>query len=679
MSLQTSIKTAQLEWSEDSQPVSTLFNDVYFSRVSGLEETRYVFINHNQLQSRFNKLKMGECFTIGETGFGSGLNFLAAWSLFDKKASFEARLHFVSVEKFPFSFEDLQKALALWPSLHIYCDELLSAYPKTPLPGYHRFSFAGGRVMLTLIFDDALKALSEFSGAVDAWFLDGFAPARNPDMWSSPLFYAMAALSHSQTSYATFTVASVVREELKQAGFSVERVKGFGRKCHMLCGRYMGSIECSDTTPIRKKKVWLSRTKKVFTQRKAIVVGAGLAGCSTAYALAQRGWCVHVVDQAEFPAAGASGNLQGALYMRLSGGDTPLSKLLIQGYAHSRSLLETSLNVDRCVSWDLPGLIQTGFDDKERLRQQKIIARALPEAFIKHMSSSELSKVSGIHMNQDGLCFEQGGWVHPPALCEAMLNAPEIIFHGGHVISELMRTETDWVVKDVNGWSLSAPVVVVANSYAAANLVQTAYLPLKTIRGQLSYLPVTEKSKALKTVLCGENYIAPAFRGVHTLGATHQFNDMDCREREEDHLLNLKHLQEGFPSMYDALEGDHLVISELKGRAGFRCTTPDYLPVIGPVVNEVVFNREFARLADDAKTPFISPPTYLSGLYVNVGHGSRGLITCPLSGELIAGYIENEGLPVSSEVMEALHPNRFLARALIRSKGTANLFPLNNR
>ena len=448
----------------------------------------------------------------------------------------------------------------------------------------------------------------------------------------------------------------------------VSKQNNVKRALHVSCGGHSGKIVGNTETREHHKKIWLRCHSSVVTQKKAIVIGAGLAGCSTAYALAKRGWTVSIVDQSGSPAAGASGNLQGALYMRLSGTHIPLSDLLVTGYAYSANLLKTLLLEDYGKSWALSGLVQAGFDERELLRQRKIIAQGFPSSFVGQKLSSELSQLSGLTIEQDGLWFEQGGWVHPPALCQAMLRSSGITFHGGKTVSHLEREKMNWKVTCSNGWSLLAPVVVVANSYSAATLAQTSHLPLKVIRGQLSYVPATEKSCLLKAVLCGKRYVTPAFNGLHTVGATHQFNDMDTTVREEDHHLNLMELKKGFPTVYDALGGDGLALSDLKGRVGFRCSTPDYLPIIGPVVDKTVFNREFALLANDAKTTFSNPPTYLSGLYVNVGHGSRGLITCPLSGELIARQIENEALPVSLAVAEALHPSRFLARALIRSK-----------
>lgn len=220
---------AQLDWDEQGRPLSREFDDIYFSPTSGFDETHHVFIAGNDLARRFAELPAGGCFCIGETGFGTGLNFLCAWQLFEQCAPADARLHFVSVEKFPLTRDDLRRALALWPQLAPQAAQLLDQYMAIH-PGFQRFNLAAGRVVLTLLVGDALDGLPELDAQIDAWFLDGFAPAKNPEMWSPALFTQLARLSRSGTSLATFTAAGFVRRGLTEAGFAIKRVRGFGKK-----------------------------------------------------------------------------------------------------------------------------------------------------------------------------------------------------------------------------------------------------------------------------------------------------------------------------------------------------------------------------------------------------------------------------------------------------------------
>lgn len=668
-------KTAPLEWTIDGQPFSGQFSDIYFSKENGLEETRYVFIKHNLLAERFAAMKADTLFTIGETGFGTGLNFLAVWTAFNQHAHKKARLHFISAEKFPLCSSDIAKALSLWSELNSYTTALVRQYPKVPTPGYHHLSFDDGRILLTLIFDDAFNAISSLNGCADAWFLDGFSPKHNPDIWTQSLFNTLNTHSNKNTTYATFTASGMVKKRLTESGFTVNKVQGFGKKRHMLCGQNNCAAMNTKTTSFSSKrsKIWLARHQEKITQnitsnKQAVIIGAGLAGCSTGYSLVKRGWKVTIIDQSPKIASGASGNLQGALYMRLSGTDTTLSKLLIQGYMYSLFLLKTLLHSEENKSWGVPGLIQSCFDAEEAKRQFKIISQGFPETFVRSVSKDELSKLAGIMSQQQGLLFSQGGWVHPPALCRALIAHENITFKGQHTVLSLNRADKQWEINCKEGHLLSAPVVILANNHTASDLLSTHNFPLRKIRGQVSYLPATKSSLHLNTVLCGKNYVMPAIDGIHTVGATHQFHDNDIAVRVSDHAENIRNLKEQFPSMYQALSCDDLELSQLSGRAEFRCSTPDYLPIVGPVANADEFKSQFAKLSKNTKANFNELPVYLPGLYINVAHGSRGLTTCPLTAELIAGYIENEVLPVSTEVMEGLHPNRFLARNIIHQK-----------
>ena len=223
-----------INW-QDGQPFCTRFGDVYFSSDSGLEESRHVFLRGNRLAERFAALPAGRGFTIGETGFGTGLNFLCAWQLFEQVAPPGASLDFFSVEKFPLQADELRAALALWPELHVYAEALLAHWPQCA-PGWNRRSFADGRVRLMLAFCDVAEALPKFGGGVDAWFLDGFSPSKNPEMWAQPVLDSIACASYAGTTLATYTCTGWVRRGLQQAGFTVEKMAGFGRKREMLCG-----------------------------------------------------------------------------------------------------------------------------------------------------------------------------------------------------------------------------------------------------------------------------------------------------------------------------------------------------------------------------------------------------------------------------------------------------------
>ncbi|SDS63890.1 tRNA 5-methylaminomethyl-2-thiouridine biosynthesis bifunctional protein [Halopseudomonas xinjiangensis] len=651
---------ADLTWTDDGQPFSAAFGDVYFSRESGLEETRHVFLHHNALAERWASLASEDTFCIAETGFGTGLNFLCAWQLWDQCAPAGCRLHFVSTEKFPLGLTDLQRALALWPELQHWAAQLLAQY-EDPAGGWQRFRFEDGRVTLTLLIGDLLETLPQLDASVDAWFLDGFAPAKNPDMWQPQLYQTMARLSAEHATVATFTSVGDVRRGSQAAGFAMQKVKGYGRKREMLAGRLQPRTASPWSPP------WYDRPAPSRAERTALVIGAGLAGCSTAFALAQRGWAVTVIERHPGEAQEASGNPQGILYCKLSAHPTPLSRFVQASYAYCLRVLRQCLPMDG-VSWDPCGILQLAADEKDETRLRAIAANGYPAAFLHWVDASEASELAGIRVDRSGLNFPGGGWVHPPALCRALLEHPNITLLTCHHAMRLQRDSgRRWTAFDSAGDTLaSAAVAVVCAAADSLRFAQTAHLPLKAIRGQITHLPATETSQKLRTVLCAEGYVSPARGGEHHVGASFRFDRIDCEPSVEESRDNLNLLPSLSADFAEAVTAQSLDPAQLKARAALRCTTPDYLPVIGPVVNARAFSENYAVLRKDAARKLETPAPWLDGLYVNAAHGSRGLLSAPLSGELIAAWLEGEPLPLPRPVAEAVHPSRFLLRELIR-------------
>ena len=238
---------AVIEW-RDGQPYASAFQDVYFSTDNGLLETDYVFLQGNELVNRWQSLN-ANTFTIAETGFGTGLNFLCAAKLWLETAPKEARLHFISVEKYPLSLVEITAALRLWPTLNALSEPFLAQYERL-LNGATSILLFDNRIQLSLLIADATEAyqsnyVEHTNLIVDAWFLDGFAPAKNPDMWQAALFKNMALLSNTSTTFATFTSAGAVRRALMNAGFVVIKQSGFGKKREMLRGYFVGAKDDS--------------------------------------------------------------------------------------------------------------------------------------------------------------------------------------------------------------------------------------------------------------------------------------------------------------------------------------------------------------------------------------------------------------------------------------------------
>ncbi|WGK89082.1 bifunctional tRNA (5-methylaminomethyl-2-thiouridine)(34)-methyltransferase MnmD/FAD-dependent 5-carboxymethylaminomethyl-2-thiouridine(34) oxidoreductase MnmC [Pseudomonas migulae] len=652
---------AQLDWDDQGRPRSRVFDDVYFSDLSGLDETRYVFLEQNALRERFAALPVGGKLVIGETGFGTGLNFLCAWQLFEQHAVAGARLHFVSVEKYPLSLPDLQRALALWPELKPFADQLLAQYVAIH-QGFQRLILDHGRITLTLLIGDVLEQLPQLDAQIDAWFLDGFAPAKNPDMWTAELFVELARLAAPGSTISTFTSTGWVRRLLNAAGFKMKRTPGIGHKWEILRGVFLGWPE-EVTKPVMVKP-WFARPAPLTGERRALVIGAGLAGCATAASLAARGWQVSLLERHEALAQEASGNPQGVLYLKLSAHGTALSQLIVSGFGHTRRLLE---QLHRGLDWDDCGVLQLAFNAKEAERQAQLAA-AFPEDLLHTLDQAQAEIRAGIALQSGGLFYPEGGWVHPPALCQWQAAHPNIQILTHHDVLELRQAHGHWQALDGETVLADAPVVILAGAAEIKRFTYSSELPLKRIRGQITRLPQTSESQALGTVVCAEGYVAPARLGEHTLGASFDFNSDDLTPTAAEHAGNLQMLEEISVDLVARLGANALQPEALEGRAAFRCTSPDYLPIVGPLADGQAFADAYSALSKDARqTPDIPCP-WLDGLYVNSGHGSRGLITAPLSGELLAAWLDDEPLPLPRAVAEACHPNRFALRRLIRGK-----------
>ncbi|MEH6564905.1 MAG: bifunctional tRNA (5-methylaminomethyl-2-thiouridine)(34)-methyltransferase MnmD/FAD-dependent 5-carboxymethylaminomethyl-2-thiouridine(34) oxidoreductase MnmC [Halopseudomonas sp.] len=657
-----SFHSAELDWIEGGQPFSSLFADVYFSRDAGLDETRHVFLQHNRLPERWQALPHQAQFCIAETGFGTGLNFIAAWQLWDQLAPPDAQLHFVSTEKYPLTPEDLRRALALWPELSPWSDQLLAQYNGLA-PGWQHFNLAQGRVTLTLLIGDLFDTLPQLDARVDAWFLDGFAPAKNPDMWQPALYQRMAELSTEQATVATFTSVGEVRRGLQAAGFSMRKVKGFGRKREMLSG------ELNSRPALPWQAPWYARP--IQAERSAdhvLVIGGGLAGCSTAHALARRGWRVTLLERHAELAQQASGNAQGILYAKLSPHHPPLSRFIQACYQYSLRLLDYEL-ADAPDAWQACGVLQLAKNEKEAARQTQLAAQGYPPDFLQAVDQKQAGELAGVSVSNGGLFFPAAGWVNPPSLCRQLASHPLVQLHSSAQAEQLQRVDGLWQVRDAQGKVLaSAPVAVICAAQDSTRFTQSSHLPLKAIRGQITHLPVTADSSALRSVLCADGYISPARQAEHHLGASFRFDRLDNEPSSEENLSNLDLLAALSPQLEQCFADHRTQAGTLPARAALRCTAPDYLPLIGPLADPLAFAERYAVLAKDAsQRPAAEAPWY-ENLYINAAHGSRGLISCPLGAELVAAWITGEPLPLPQDLAAAVHPNRFMLRRLIRGQ-----------
>lgn len=646
-------------------PYAPLFGDVYFSKEHGFLESMAVFIEGNDLVTRFQTMPKGEhaLFVIGELGFGTGLNVLLAWQLFLAHAPADAKLVILTTEKHPLRLADLKTCLDLWPQLRREAALLLDAYPVLT-PGTHVLHFEDGRVNVHLMLGDAEAMLESrlCSGdptlenslqttRIDAWFLDGFAPSKNQALWSPTLFEILALLSYEKTTLATFSVAGEVRRGLEKVGFIVEKKTGFGGKRHRLQG-YLKSTHM--VSQVKAFTPWVVAKKHKLEERRAIVVGAGLAGCYTAHALASYGFKVTVLDsQAEW-ALGASGNPQMVLFPNLSGHNSPLTSWMLHAFLFAARQYKTWLK-HGVIRGELEGILQLNVHKKsgahhDALREWLTYYPELGEL----VNAKQTSALAGISVNAEALFVPFAGWLDSQVLCDFLMTSPGIDWHPNTSVNDLIYENNRW---HVSGYQ--AQTLILANGMGAASYEQTRALSsvLSLVPGQMSAVTATQSSRHLKRPLCGVGHVIPFKNDIHWFGASYSMEQPDDLLEAANNADNLQRLH-NFP--VDVAWSDHV----LKHWTGIRVRTRDHLPIVGPVPNEVSFYERFKDLAKDGRRFVPEPGVYQPGLYVCSGFGSRGLTSIPLAAEYLVSIISGIPSPLSRKEQESISPTRFLIKTI---------------
>lgn len=630
---------ARLAFSEDGTPWSPDFGDVYHSADGGPGQAEHVFLHGNGLPQRWQGR---DRFVILELGFGTGLNFLATWSAWRADPRACRRLHYIAVEAHPFTAADLATLHRRWPEFALLAERLRAQWPVLT-PGLHRIELDGGRLVLTLMFGDALRLLPRLSARVDACYLDGFDPRKNPDMWSPALFSRLARLAAPDATLATWSVSAAVRAGLEAAGFRCDRRPGFGRKREMLTACLPAGTAASAEASARPAPA-----------RHALVIGAGLAGSAICQRLAVRGWRVTLLERHPQPAREASGNLAGIVRPLLSLDDNIASRFTRAAYLHS---LRAWSSLTPPPHWAGCGVLQIARDADHAEHQREVAAaHAYPADYVRFLDRAESSALSGWPLAQGGWYFPAGGWASPPSVCRALLAAcgDALDARYGQEVVTLKRHADGWQAVDGDGRVLAAaPVLILASGAGALWPAEAPGLPVRRVRGQVSHIP-SGQLPDIRLALCREGYLTPATDGLVCVGASYDFDD-DLMPRLDGHIGNLRRLAHILPGAEDGIDA-----ARLSGRVGFRCVPPDRLPAVGALAKDSPVDRE-ARLRDVPR---------LEGAHALLGLASRGLTWAWLAAELLASGLEDEPLPVETDLADALDPARFLLRRLRRGKAS---------
>lgn len=649
---------------DGKNPRCSSFDDVYFMPGSGLAEVDHVFLGGNGLPTAWDQEapalypypQPSGAFTILELGFGTGLNVFRTVSQWLKRghAGPWRQLHIISTELQPIPGDQL----AVYASQHDFDEGFLTAflrwYPEN-LQGMFRLRYSRGRhvVVFDLLAGNALAMLRELRlprRSFDALFLDGFAPKKNPALWSEEIFRAIAAGSKpGHTRFATFTAARLVRDNLEAAGFGWQKVPGIRGKRHNL----VGSFRMPDDSWAQAKDGQLSDRHQLPKGAHIAVIGSGLAGCQAAYALAQRGFKVTIIDRAAKVAAGASGNHQGALYTRITKAPTEVSSFYLRAFYFARQQLAA-----------IGGSLKAGIYQPSPLLSWLETAEAVADAeslLARHQFSPKF-----LSLHQEGgrswLVNHRSAAVAPPALCERLLSfglsTAAITLRLGEPVTGLSRSGAGWQVS-LGEDRLGADAVVLANSFEASELWPLGFLGIKAIRGQVSYIDERLLPER-QGILTADRYLLPGLRGIATAGASFNLYSADPALSAEDAAANLQ-------AAGELLGRDLSPDAAVGGRVSFRGASRDYLPIVGPVPDTAAFEEAFGYLAKDAKKPVdLSRAQYVPRLFVTLGHGSRGLTSTPLSGEILAAMVAGEPAPVEGAILSSLAPERFVLRSLMR-------------
>jgi tRNA 5-methylaminomethyl-2-thiouridine biosynthesis bifunctional protein len=603
------------------------FDDVYHSADGGIAQSASVFLSGNALPERW--LNRSD-FQILETGFGIGLNFLVTWNAWRNTVQNpEARLHFVSFEKFPLTRNDLAQVLSPYTTLTALSEDLLAAWPPL-VSGFHQLRFEKGRVTLTLILGDIQETLPQLAMAADALFLDGFAPDKNPQMWDDWVIRHAARQMVYQGTLATWCVAGAVRRRLEAHGFTVQRRPGFGRKRERLEARFDKiPEEAFRRMMTTARNPVLARTHhRPITQHRAMIVGAGVAGCLMAERLTQRGWQIDLFDRHTGPAGEASGNPAGILRPVLSRDDNLASRLSRAAFFQTLHTLHRLQNETGAIRFKQNGVLVLAQDEEQATIQRSVIAHhGHPQDYVRFLEPAEVLALSGIAAQWGGWHFPQGGWLDPGSLCTAALQAgtSRIRSHWNTDVSRIEKAEA-WRVFDARGQILAeAPILILALGAHAQSLPQTAELPITLFRGQITQVahdPFPPKTP----VLCQEGYVIPGLAGGLCVGATYD-SDQEADPRHASTLENLERLHRLSPGW----SPDPLTTVD---RVGFRSVCRDRMPLVGALGSQ-------------------------EGLYTTMGMGSRGLIWSSLAAELMAAELAGIPLPLEKDLIRAIAPARF--------------------
>jgi len=661
------IQHAKIHFNQENTPVSDKFDDVYFSNQDGLAETHYVFLEGNQLWERWVNYQEAH-FVIAETGFGTGLNFFAVTTLFREfrqkhPDSPLKRLYFISFEKYPLLLDALQQAHLAYPQFS-HLAQHLQQHWLNPIQGCYRFHF--DETSLDLWFGDVAENLPQLgdymNGKIDAWFLDGFAPSKNPDMWNEQLYQQMFRFTKPQGTFATFTAASAVRKGLENAGFNIKKRKGFGKKRECLSGQKTQEKPTALYTP------WFHSQPATLNKQDIAIIGGGIASLCTAISMLKRGANITIYCEDEQTALNASGNKQGAFYPQLSDDNERNIRFYIHAFAYGHQFLQWAIQQQIEFEHEFCGVALCAYNEKAESKLNKIAELNLPSDLYQSLSQSELSEKVGLPLPFGGAFIPQGAWLAPRQLVQhafAFLEKQGVQIKTLQKVTALSQTENGWQITTAENKTFCHEVVVLANGHKLTEFEQTQKLPLYPVRGQVSQIPTSANLLKLKTVLCYDGYLTPVDQAKtsHCIGASHVRDNATREFSLTEQQENQQKIQQNIPEEWTK----EVDTSGNLARIGVRCSVRDLTPMMGAVPHFSAQQTQYQNLFNlrRRKQPIEQAENY-PNLYLIGALGSRGLTSAPFLGETLASLIYGEPLPMSEDLIHNLMPNRSWVRRWLK-------------
>lgn len=595
---------AKPTFTEQGLACSDRYDDLYHSASGAISQANYVFLAGNGLPERWQKK---EQFTILETGFGLGNNFLATWDAWRKDPQRSQRLHFVSFEAHPFSAADLALMLQHTTSeLQPLVNRLVAQWPVLT-PGIHRLEFESGRVTLTLFFGEIERSSKLMQCQADAFYLDGFAPRVNPAMWSPELFGQLVRMSAPGATAATWCSAAQVRRDLQNAGFVVERYPGFAFKRHMI----RASL-----------RPHLGRRLPSKPEGPVVIVGGGIAGAATAYALAQRGIASQVLDPIFSLGLGGAhhGHAAVALTPLLTSDDAPRARLSRAGVLLAWQRWAPFLNHSLMPT----GALTQCFSTSEAQSLAKTIQElGFDTDWVQYIGAGQRLEPNGIALRYGGAYFSKGLTVYPELLLQQLLSHPLITPVAARVCA-VENQHGMWHLTTEQHGEIRTEQVVLANAAGSKSLLASLVpqadrvLSMDELGGQSSVIAAQALTFTSQSILAGQGYVVPVDAARYVVGSTYEAVDAGISLSSHQQIMQkvgeLMPLKSAAPA--------------LAAWFGQRVALADHFPVVTQA---------------------------LPGLWVNTGYGSYGFSWAAIAADLISTHLAAEPVVLERDLSRALY------------------------